>query len=1386
MRHKLISLTGKRVLAERNRRGPLALLLVLSLLTGLFSMQGPGGTGAQAAMVGHDQVVSGGPISYDEFGVATSAQSYAVNLNKRVSQALDGNYAPQENRFLVDMIVETAQNYENVTFGAGADVVLVLDISKSMMSCCADCGRPISGHDDPNNPHSPVSRMTALRESAKVFVESYGTVKNAGQRNLSIVVFGSSGRVYADWCDVSDRAQRQTVLAKIDGLTDALSENESSTNFPSGTILARNLLIGRQLPSTVIFFSDGAPNVVLNTTYEAQNTLDMIPMGDMAAGEKNGKDMIARVVGQLKAGDANRRPAEVFTVCFDRNPSYAPDQETTNALWLRTTVATDNAHALRPMDQKALADAFQVISQNITIALPDNVTDPIPAWFKFDGFKGENNGAKLTANNSIFWDFTNLKPMDGQGESGKCRYRLRYYIVLDNTNSDYIAQYGKTLTCPLNETAATFTYSVFKSGVSIQPRYTVAFSVSTITSYTASYSFVKVNPQGAAIKKIGEERGQFQLTADTGWTSPIAYTGSEDGKVTFTGVPSGHAYTLHEVKPPQTFTPAVDRQVAVSWGAVTAGVPNDKLVNQYDEAKKSFTVQKLWVDDTGLYQNQTVSFTIRRSDTGAVVGGGSLNKSNADPQNPKLWRVTLTDQFPTKDAATGADLAYTIEEKAIDHTTAHYDHSALSITNTVSNTQTITVKKQWLPEPPDGQATVSAHLYRQSAGDDTYREYTSVTLTGPNWTWQEDVPVLDPNGNAYQYFVGEDAVPGYTLTNIDMSTKNTYTLINTGDTEETIDKTFHVHWVGDDAHTRQGAVTVDLYADGVKVEGTEVTKDTALTENPDVWVFTFDGLPRYSGTGADKAEINYTVQEASVPDGYTAAYSGIDIINTWNKTSLTVHKNWVAPEGVEIPQVTFHLLRDGVKAAEYLLPPGELSYTFANLDIKSDGGQKYTYTVQEDPVAGFTSNQEANSTTFTNTAVDPMDVTVSGAIKWELRGEPESVPPSQVILQLYADNEPVAGKAVTATAEGGWTYSFADLPRYTDDCASVIDYSVRELGQNETTGAYDKPAPDKSTVVFGGVDFGAHYTVEREAVNRFVCNIRNHTDAEEVGYSSRVDRVYDHYMNGTISATATVAGSEADGTRQLAAQPFDLIVNTGDYTLYNGNTYTFVSGDVAPGPGAVQAGANTVSVTQPDQEQVVTLRYELRETTTGPVDPGRPDPPSPATPTPPVSPSVSPSPSASPTPTPVVSPGPSAGPTPTPAPSAVPTPAPSIPPAIQPPPRPLTPEEQERVDEKVTEAIQHPDIIIRDRDTLQEQYPELDIDDLPTPLYWGPDFAVIELSDGELIVIDSDLIPLGNLPQTGTFGVSPGVWRAASLLLAAAVAAGIAAEFLRRREEDKQ
>lgn len=667
----------------------------------------------------------------------------------------------------------------------------------------------------------------------------------------------------------------------------------------------------------------------------------------------------------------------------------------------------------------------------------------------------------------------------------------------------------------------------------------------------------------------------------------------------------------------------------------------------------------------------------------------------------------------------------------------------------------------------------------------------------------ENVPVVADNGKDYTYRVEEAAMDGFHHVGTDMPDDKTFIVTNASDALKTTSVPFHKHWEGDEDHTSARVpVTVALYADykdgqgEKKVAEKELTSANKLGSNENVWADSFDNLQRYVNDDVTKAKIAYRFEEITQVPGYLTSYDGIDIVNTWNETSFKVTKNWVKPESAVTPPVTFNLYRsDNLQTAyrTYTMQPGESAYIFTKLPLLSaDKQTTYTYSVKEVVPTGYTSKQVGAD--FTNTINHRYDVTVKGAIEWDLRGEDENVKPAEVLVQLYAEEKPcvypnpfpqnpaLAGKAVTyaAKASEGWTYKFEKAQRYTAGLTADISYSVRELGADKT------PAPDVSTIQFQSVgdapgtlrSFGAHYreVTYDNANSTFTANIFNHTDAEVAAY--RIDRVYNYTLDGntTVKNESGTVGYHQPGT--------PLSVNTNDYIKFGGKTYSFsagmvsvtVEGSTEMFP-ALKEGVNTIPLEKTDRIYIVVLEYALSETT----PPYVPKP----TPTPSPSPSETPTPSPGPSESPTPEPSPTPTPTPEPTPEPTPKPTPPKDPDIRPTPPVLTPEEEEKVDEVIKDVTEHPEHIIKDKDSFEEMYPEVSIEDLPPPLYWGPEFAIVDVPVyEEIVAIDSGLVPLGNLPQTGSDLRAAATWTMLGGMTAIVLAgsAALGTWLLRRRK----
>lgn len=170
-----------------------------------------------------------------------------------------------------------------------------------------------------------------------------------------------------------------------------------------------------------------------------------------------------------------------------------------------------------------------------------------------------------------------------------------------------------------------------------------------------------------------------------------------------------------------------------------------------------------------------------------------------------------------------------------------------------------------------------------------------------------------------------------------------------------VDATVKKEW--DDNNNRYGkrpdSISVQMYSDGG-----EYGQSVTLNEG-NAWSADYKDMLKYS-SGSD--EINYTVKEVSVPDGYTSAVNGFTIINTYNapvKTSVSVTKAWNDDsnrDGKRPESVTVNLLADGEDTGKTMELSEDNDWTgaFTELDMYKNHGELIDYTVVEVTVPGYT------------------------------------------------------------------------------------------------------------------------------------------------------------------------------------------------------------------------------------------------------------------------------------------------------------------------------------------------------------------------------------------------------------------------------------------------
>lgn len=308
-------------------------------------------------------------------------------------------------------------------------------------------------------------------------------------------------------------------------------------------------------------------------------------------------------------------------------------------------------------------------------------------------------------------------------------------------------------------------------------------------------------------------------------------------------------------------------------------------------------------------------------------------------------------------------------------------------------------------------------------------------------------------------------------------TDNLYTLKNTS---ETTNLTVTKKW--DDANDqdgiRQNAVitlkgTVTL-PDG-KTEAVPLQKAyTALFKATDTYLtYTFRSIPAYY----KGQTIQYTVIENPM-DGYTATVSATTgstdkgyAITVTNKhvpqfDDFTVVKVWDDSnniDGMRPDSVTIHLNgSDGSSTEATLSNAKDWKYIFKHMPLFDANGNKITYTITEDAVAGYTYTvtNEGRSFTITNSHVqETFSIPVTKT--WEDNGNQDGVRPSAIHVTLMGSDGNVY--EANLTAAGKWKYEFKDLPRYWME-GVAIDYTLNEEAVNGYTYKIEGDADTGFTV----------------------------------------------------------------------------------------------------------------------------------------------------------------------------------------------------------------------------------------------------------------------------------------------------------------------------------
>ena len=465
----------------------------------------------------------------------------------------------------------------------------------------------------------------------------------------------------------------------------------------------------------------------------------------------------------------------------------------------------------------------------------------------------------------------------------------------------------------------------------------------------------------------------------------------------------------------------------VTYDEKTVTVPVNEL--QGNENAWSYTIENL---ATKLADGTTIKYdVIEVTAEGYAVTYPNNNNIGITAANNSTYNLDIKNTF-TADTIEVGTLKITKAWSGGTDADRPADLS-FTVTDDYNNTYTQTLGN-------DGTATfTNLPLYTYSRDTDgnlvrTVRKYKlTETSTDTEKLAKYDMSVSSLDGNGYFTLTDNTNTKGTALaTPAEITVTNTYNVTPVETTSVSVTKVWDDN--NDQYGNRPDNITVKLLAGGAESKTAELNAGNS-------WNYTFADLPKKDN---DENAIAYTIEEVAV-NGYTSeitgnAENGFTVTNTTKFTSVSGTKTWVDNEnadGKRPASITVNLLDNGalVESATVTSANG-WSYTFANLPTYRNGTAA-VYTVDEEAVDGYTKTINGYNITNTHT---PETVTISGTKTWEDDNNRDGKRPESITVRLLAGGNEVASKIVTAA--DGWTYTFADMPKYSG--GNEIVYTISE------------------------------------------------------------------------------------------------------------------------------------------------------------------------------------------------------------------------------------------------------------------------------------------------------------------------------------------------------
>lgn len=562
-----------------------------------------------------------------------------------------------------------------------------------------------------------------------------------------------------------------------------------------------------------------------------------------------------------------------------------------------------------------------------------------------------------------------------------------------------------------------------------------------ITGKTANVEMKKVDEQSRGLQgAVFDLYKQSRSGEYTKYKENI--TSNSNGIVRAEKLTTGNYY-FQEVKPPTGYE-LTNERLSFIIETKDLGTTQVKNVGQLKNGseKTSVSVEKKWDDKNNQDGKRPDIVKVQLYGDGEKVGPV---EELAEGDN---WSHTWTDLPLLKN---GKEIRYTVQEVEIppDYTltqTSPNKNQFLFTNKNIPEEVEVSGEKKWNDNNnQDGKRPneVIVQLYA-----DNEKVQTQTTNAARNWKYSFTKLPKYKDGELIEYTIVEEKVPGYSSSIVEKPLNNqnikTIDITNSYTPGKTLLSVFKV-W--DDNNNqdnkRPPSIEVELLGNG------KPTGKKEILNQSNNWTAEFTDLDEKENGQV----IKYTVKEAAV-DGYDVTYiegtpsTSIILTNKYSpeSTSISGTKTWDDAnnqDGKRPQSIQINLLANNILVDQKVVTSAEgWKYEFKNLP-KYENGKEIVYTVKEEPVPGYTSQQNGNN--FTN-SYKPEETAVYGTKTWNDNNNQDQLRPVKIVVELMKNGVATNNKKDVFAP---WNYSFTGLPKYEN--GKEIKYTVRE----ETVNGYN-------------------------------------------------------------------------------------------------------------------------------------------------------------------------------------------------------------------------------------------------------------------------------------------------------------------------------------------